>query len=137
MNSWIRAEYDRLRKAGWPASDALRAARTKDAFDDLENEGIVKLEAEIDPEGHDPSYVDTWTDRPQAWRDRTKKEISERASSEGTWGIVAYARASEDAVWEEVYSCWDFVGTDWKDSGYDVDARLAAVEYHAKLGAAS
>ena len=136
MNKRVRSEYGRLRKKGWPAKDALRAARVKDAFDDLENAGLVKFEVLMDPECHDASYVDTWIDKSEAWRQRTKREIRDRADQEGTWGIVTSIRASEDAGWEEVDSVWDFVGDDWKDSGYDTDVMNSAVDAVQKKVAA-
>ena len=127
MDKRILAEYSRLRSLGWRAKDAIDAARTLAQFERLEILGLVKLAIEPEQEQYDASYVDTW-DLSERRREAAKKEIMDRVASEGTYFVMAMARASESDEFLCVDSCGGFIGDDWIDSGYDVDLRRAAVE---------
>ena len=120
MNPWIKAEYERLRRNNWRAVDALRAARVKDRFEDLQNERLVRFrfEPECDMyefgEGEEPF----------------REEITERINREGYWIVCTDYLNAETEEWEQAEAIGGFIGDDWQDSGYDVDLRLAAIEAH-------
>lgn len=126
MNSWIRLEYMRLRHKGWTASAALRAARIHDAWTDLENEGVVRIEHPIDCEPYDDTYVDTWDDLSPAKRERYKKELHDTIERWGVYGIVGEFFDGKD--WHEVDSVWSILGNDLTDNGYDVDIKSATID---------
>lgn len=116
----MRSEYTRLRRIGWRASEAFRAAKTKENFDALnvgENnedpDGLVRFRIVEDLDGStDVNF------------DGTEKEIEkvrERANQLGLWGIVGEYRLTPTSGWWPADSVWGFVGDDWRDSGYDVD----------------
>lgn len=126
-NETIEREYRRLRGAGWRACDAWRAACTRAAFDALEAAGVVRLRVEVDEVLYDDSYIDTWTDKTEAWRKRERKETWARIEHEGVWGLISEYLDPVDG-WVTIWDCWGFIGDDWRDSGYDTDARGAAVK---------
>lgn len=127
MNAYTKAEYFRLRVLGWEAKQALRAARVKDAFTDAEKTGLVKLETEIDCEPYDMSFYDTW-DASERQIAHWKKITSERIDREGLYGLVSYVRNTKRDAWEQVDSCWGFIGDDWRDGGYDTDIMQACLD---------
>lgn len=114
MNATVRAEYKRLRRKGWTASDAMHAAEVNAAFEEAEAEGLVAFEV-IPDESADLSFLDQ-----DCMEDVREAEYS-RADSCGTWGIVATVNG------KTVDSVWGFIGDDWKDSGYDTDVKAAAL----------
>lgn len=57
-----------------------------------------------------------------------KCDEAQRIERNGVSGIVAQVRTAL-GEWVDVDSCWGFVGDDWKDSGYDLDAMTAALDY--------
>src|SRR5271170_7927826 len=124
-------EIEYLRSKGWKLMDAVRAARTRAAFDILSDD-FVKLEPVSDNEQYDDSYIDTWTDRTARQREKDRKELWERIRSEGTWGLVSYWRPNPRASWNQVDAIGGFVGDDWKDSGYDIDLMSAALHEVAR-----
>lgn len=124
---WISPEYRRLRKAGWTASMAFRAASTLEAFVELLKQELVKIE--VDPDDYDASYIDTWTDKSESYRERARKEVQRRLEQDGAWSVSVWARASTEDDFELVDSVGGFLGDDWMDSGYDVDLREAAIAW--------
>lgn len=119
MEQAVIKEYRRLRSF-FRASQALSYARTKALFDDLEQQGKVRLTIKPDCEIYDDSFIDTWTDQSEASREKFRKELHERIDNDGVWGVVG-EYLDIDNHWVIVDSCWSFVGDDWKDSGYDYD----------------
>lgn len=127
MNPWTRHEYNRLRALGWTASDALRSARIKDRFSDLENDGLVKLELEPECDFYDDSYLESCGLTPDRLA-REREDLRNRIERDGHWILVAYYRADDESEWIAADSCGGFIGDDWKDSGYDTDLRSAAID---------
>ncbi len=127
----LHKEYARLRTRGWPAAEAFRSAKINVAFDDARRAGQVDFRTRDDQEPFDASYIDTWTDLSETARDKARKDALKRVESEGTYGIVSYVlrTCSEGVTHEiEIDSCWGFIGDGWKDSGYDVDLKRAALD---------
>jgi hypothetical protein len=60
--------------------------------------------------------------------ERQYQEFVDKVNREGVWGIVSQYRCPCCGTWKTVDSCWGFVGGDWKDSGYDLDIKQAALE---------
>lgn len=114
----VKREYLRLRRRGWRAVDAIRAARIHERWRELEGDRVkIDLLPEID--AYDYDLVESEKDR---------KAIAARIESEGYWIAVAYIRLHDDDEWEEVESIGGFIGDDFDDSGYDVDLKLTALE---------
>lgn len=130
MNTFIRAEYMRLRAKGWTASAALRAARIEDTWTDLVNEGVVRIEHPIDEEPYDDSYIDTWDDLSPAKRERCKKELHDTIERWGVYGIVG--AFFDGKSWVTVDSVWSILGNDLDDTGYDVDIKEATIDAYEK-----
>jgi hypothetical protein len=126
MNDWTRLEYRRLRNKGWTAQAALRAARIDDAWTDLVNEGVVRIENPYDPEPYDDSYIDTWDDLSPAKRERAKRELHATIERHGVYGIVGEFFDGEH--WVQVDSVWGIFGNDLADNGYDVDIKQATID---------
>ena len=57
-----------------------------------------------------------------------KCDEAQRIERDGVTGIIAQVRTAL-GKWIEVDSCWGFVDDDWRDSGYDLDAMEAALDY--------
>lgn len=125
MNTFIRAEYMRLRRKGWTASAALRAARVEDTWTDLVNEGVVRIENPFDSEPYDDSYIDTWDDLSPAKRERAKKELHDTIERWGVYGIQGAFFDGES--WVETDTVWGILGNDLDDTGYDVDIKEATI----------
>jgi len=129
-----RREYARLRVQGWSAGEALRTARTNVRFSQLEAAGVARLRVEPDSEPYDASFIDAWDDMSEAERKREKAEILTRANNEGVYGFVCEIRNPyRHELWEQVDACWGFIGDDWRNSGYDTQAKDSAIEALAKL----
>ena len=128
MSPWIKQEYERLRRKDWPAKDALRAAKVRDQWDDLENEGKVRIVSEPSPDLYDDSYIDTWTDVSQAKREQARKELWARIERDGVWMYASEFWDEEIQDWKSADAIGDFVGNEFRDSGYDTDLREAAIE---------
>jgi hypothetical protein len=99
-----------------------RKKTINDRFSALEERGLVKFDVVVDECMHDDSYIDTW-DVSEEEKAQTKKELWERIGNDGVWGIVGSFRVSTDARWEQGDGVWDFIGDDWRDSGYDTDVK--------------
>jgi len=125
MNPAVLTEYRRLRGVYHSAKAALDAARVNVAFDAAAAQGLVALRVVADHDTYDASFVDTW-DLSSGRRARIKKEILRRADDEGVWGVVALAKGPCGHL-HETDSCWGFIGNEWRDSGYDVDFKRAAL----------
>lgn len=145
MNKYTVAEYHKLRRKGWHAKEALRAARIKDEWLDAESEGFVKLDIVADDcvsldgilgDCYDPKVI---TDiSPKRLAAQRKLEI-ERINRDGVWGIVgkvkvpACSKCHSNERWETVESIWGFVGDDWKNSGHDTDVMSAVLTARKKI----
>lgn len=129
MNAYIRSYYKSFRNAGYPAHHALHAARAKDSFEDLENDGNVRLVCQEEEE----NYYDVYgvPDDPK------EKEQQDRFLE--LWGCY-YVGAE---VLDHTTGRWipaDGVGmcvynhpTDPEDNWYVADIMAAAVEMHGEL----
>ncbi len=154
MDNKLLKAYRQERKHYWTAAEALRAARTRLAWDELDgwegNDqydatvsrpyfwgsgfGPVRLRLEIDDCVYDDSYIDTWTDETQAYRDKVRRELWERIERDGVWGLIGEFWNGQE--WEHADSCWGFVGDDWQNSGYDIDIMQATIDaYHEHMTA--
>jgi hypothetical protein len=91
-NATLR-RYRALRATGLSARHSLSSARTLEAWERLEDAGLVRLDVRPDD-----SY--DWDDA----------EERERFGNDGAWGLVGEYRLSEDDKWEHGDSCWGFVG---------------------------
>jgi DNA-binding Lrp family transcriptional regulator len=111
-----KREYKRLRAKGWTADQALRAAKVLERFRELEAEGLVRFSAHEDPEPYEHGDVGD------------EQETNERIEALGVWGIVSERYCAVCEHWTPVDSVWGFIGDDWKDSGYDTDVKLAAID---------
>lgn len=125
MNTDTITRYNRERKLGFSAKCALQNAKTREKFKRYECAGLVRIRIEPDLERYDESYVDTW-DCSSKKKDRIKKEIFAKLERDGAWGIIAEACVNER--WMEMDSVWGFIGEEWRDSGYDVDLMMAAID---------
>lgn len=142
-------EYQRLRRKGWRSADAWQVATVKarwedaggyiktDGYDEDTTEHPVRLRIEPDEiVSLDDLAGDTFDpkanpDIPKARMDREREAFIETVNRDGVWGVIAEYWNGEK--WVHADSCWGFVGDDWQDSGYDVDAMEAALEALAKL----
>jgi len=120
-------EYERLRAKGFSEKDASRAAKIAVAFDEAERREVLRFRVLPDQEMYDDSYIDTWEDMTKEERTQAKLELWQKIERDGVWGIVVEKYFKCDACgrqgWEQVDSCWGFVGDDWQDSGYDTDLK--------------
>lgn len=121
MDKGIVREIKRLRKKGWPMINALRVAKIRARFAELEAEGLVRLTIEPDCEPYDDTYIDTWDDLTPAQRKAEKKKLWDRIEREGVWGVVGKYRVGDR--WHTGGSCWGFIGEDYED---DTDTDIMA-----------
>ena len=126
LTKTVLREYWRLRRKDWPASQAMHAARVKEAWDAAEAEGLVQMVAEPDPELHDDSYIDTWGLRP-CDVEREKKGLWRTIERDGVWMYASQFRVSKDREWETADSIGDCIG-DLDDTGYDVSLKSGALD---------
>jgi hypothetical protein len=137
MDKRIKKEYFLLRSKGWKAIHALRDARIKIKFEDLEADGMVRIVAEPDEaytwagHGGDCYNVDLLADTVPggartilAW----KKAEMERVERDGFTYVKTEVQCPCCGSWEFVDGIGGFVGDDWKDSGYDTDLMATAIE---------
>jgi hypothetical protein len=109
MNSWILAEYKRLRKLDWTAQDALRAAKIKDEFEDLENEGLVKFDIV-------PDEILSFNDlKCEGMTKKEEQKLSKRIDRDGVWEIFTSFRVSKSEKWQHVDGVIGFVGDALKE----------------------
>ena len=108
----LTSEYKRLRRLGWRASDAARAARVTERFDDAEAEELVRIHTMADYDA-DTSY---WTPDDYA-----------RAERDGVWGLCSDYRCPLCGGWVSADSVFGFIGDDYHDSGYDTDVKAEAL----------
>ena len=122
MNRDIRSLYSRERSLGFQASVALRNAKTRHQWDDMQARSVVALRVVPD-------------DSPDlSWADEKTLECARR---DGVWGLVAEYRCSCCHSWVIAGSVWGFIGGDWRDSGYDTTLMAEAMEARVALGAES
>ena len=116
MNKGINREYKRLRKAGWTAKAAFRAAKVRDEFEARDD---VRLT--IVPDS-DMCFSD-WLVCEDGLTEQQINELKDTAMDEGFWGVVGEFCDDVDGeeVWVQVDSVWGFLGSGWRDSGYDTD----------------
>lgn len=124
MDQEIQREYARLRSKQWSAKEALNAAKVNVSFAVFEREGYVRLRVEADD--IDLPFLD---DR-DVFEETAANAARARCSREGVWGFIVEALNPLGAgVWHQIDSTWGFIGDDWKDSGYDTDAKKAAIKW--------
>ena len=56
-----------------------------------------------------------------------KCDEAHRIESEGMYGVLSQYRDAAGGWQDTDAACWGFIGDDWKDSGYDLDAMHAAL----------
>jgi hypothetical protein len=78
----------------------------------LERRNLVRIRWEPDPEAHDDSYIDTWTDRTPDERAEIKTETRAIVERNGCWGIIGEFRLTQGAEWEQADSVWQYVPAD-------------------------
>lgn len=115
-------EFRRLRAEGHSLQYAYLAAHIREAWEDAEEEGLVRLHA-VPDEVYDDSYVDTWGLSP-ARAERAKRALWDTIDRDGVW--VYFAQVNQDGTWETVDSIGGVIG-DITASGYDVDLKYAAL----------
>lgn len=142
MDNSTLKKYKQLRRTGWPATCALRNARTIVEWDHADGYTVAAYEAPCEPDqyghpgrvrlverpddmGYDASFVDTW-DETEAKKEKIKTAIYERCNRDGVWGYVA--EVWDGAQWVDADSIWGFIGTDFEGSGYDTDLMRAALD---------
>lgn len=132
--SWRAHYYSELRRAGYNAQDALRGAKTWDAFTDAEGAGLVRLRAEPEQE----SYFDVYGE-PEGFTALNGRRVSAKEERDdiaklidtvGCWWIVA--------EWQDAEGFWhasDSVGMnihhnplDPRDNCYVLDLMRSAVD---------
>lgn len=128
----LQHEYERLRRKGFRASEALRAARINDAFEWAEYDGTLRFEVVYCDEPYDDSYVDTWHDKTETQREHVKGEIRRRVEVDGHTGIRVVRLGENGETVDVPYSVYGFIGNDGRDSGCDVDMKLDALTMIAK-----
>ena len=146
MNMRTKRNYVRLRRAGWTAENAWRAAKvnekweaaggyTVDGTDSVlvrsrEDDAMVRavILPDIDP---DLSWLDA---------DNGPILVDGKWMSSEQYGDMIRARAMTDGVhvvitqywdgetWQDADSCGGFIGEDWNDSGYDTDMMESALD---------
>jgi len=112
---------------GRNAELAIRAARTLIEFQELADAGLVKIDYEPDQDP-DPSFYDTWEHLSERTRNRLKEEYCEDC-----FGVITYARTTEDEDFEDVDSIWGCAG--YKDPAspfencYVIDLMKTAIKH--------
>ena len=101
-------------------------------FRELEEVGLVKIEADPEVDFHDDSYVDTW-DLPEHEALKEKTAIQDRIELEGLWIYTAYFRLSVEDEWIPTDSMGNIIGS-LEDLGYEYDLRKAVVEAYELEG---
>ena len=116
----VVAEYRRLRALGFQAWTALHSARTNVAFEDKEDDGLVRMRI-VSDDSPDLSFLDQ-----ECFSDIRRQQLN-RANDDGCWGIVSEVKCPCCGEWTEADSVWGFIADDWKDSGYDSDVKADAL----------
>lgn len=135
MNAHVRNRYAQARRAGYPPADALRTARIVDAFEDMENAGMVRIIAEPEQEsyfdvyGEPEGYVNEHGRRVSAEEQRA--EIVRTLEQDGCWYVAAQVQCSECEEWRTVDGIGMNTGygdpTDWRVNWYVPDLMSAAL----------
>jgi hypothetical protein len=117
----------------------IEMKRIAELFGQLESEGVVRLRVEPDDIYHpDNLFGDVYNpeanpDIPPERLKRAEQEEIDRVNREGVWGLITEYYDHYSGKWTEAFSCWGFIGDDWKDSGYDTDAKdMAITEYYSQ-----
>ena len=126
IQGWVRHCYNEYRAKGYNAETALHAARIKDRFTDLENEGLVRLHAEPECDVYDDSYIDTWDHLSEEGKKRAKKELWDQIEREGCWIWIGQWRANDEAEWEYADNIGGIIGDAL--CGYEIDLMQSAIE---------
>lgn len=130
---YLRANYLRERRKGNNARAAWRNVLVNALWDTLDygdKDGRTLVRLRIVPDDADFNNLcgDTFdlkynpNIRP-AKLARELAEFREKVERDGVWGVIGEFRTSAKEPWQHADSCWEFVGDDWKDSGYDVDIK--------------
>jgi hypothetical protein len=105
IDSNVRSKYHRLRRAGWRAEEAIRAARILERWDKAESDGLVRLQAIPD---EDWTIKDNGCSCGNPVCQRRERESFER---DGAWGSVGEYRTDTDSEdWTHADSVWGHVG---------------------------
>lgn len=126
MTPQLEKAYRKERSLGWPAQGAIRNARTRILWAELEDDrdrpgeiGVVRLKIEWD-DCPDLSYLD------QDCFAKDRAHEYARANRDGVVGIVG--QYWDGSKWRIADSVWGFIGDDWRNSGYDTDVMCATLD---------
>jgi hypothetical protein len=138
MTAEITSLYAKARKAGYPAAQALRAAKIVNDWQSLESDGKVRME--INPE--EDSYFDVYGE-PDAYEGENGKRVSaEQAKVElvdllDRWGCYYVVTEYLDANGEWQHA--DFIGmcvyldpADWRENWYIPDLMAEAIRLYTE-----
>jgi hypothetical protein len=120
MTTAMSREYWRLRALGWRAQYAFHAARVNVRFEEAERRGLVRFIRQ----GDDTMTLEDLAG--EGMSERQMLDFAYRVDTEGAWYVGTEFQIG--GRWAPADSVGGFVGDDWKDSGYDVDMREAALE---------
>ena len=111
---------------GRNAELALSAARTFGKWEEMEADGLVKIEAHID-HNPDPSFYDTW----EHLSDKTREQLKQ-AYCDDCWGVITYYRCPHCGDWQQADSVWGCSGysnpCDAFENCYVIDLMQSAIE---------
>lgn len=148
----VKREYFALRRVGWLAKWAYHGAVTRCRWRALGGwivadseareccklkpwdgcEGRVRIRVvPDDTASFDDLCGDTYNptahpDIPPARIAREREEFRRMVDSGGVWGIIGEFWNGDR--WQQVDSCYGFVGDDWRESGYLEDCQWATLE---------
>jgi len=133
----LQALYHKFRKAGYTPPEALYSAKVWTAFEELESQGLVRLQADYEEEcyfdvfGEPEGYIDEngQTITPE----QEKANIIDMIERLGNYYIYSQARCSECGQWQTLDSVGHCVGYEYPLSPYDncyvVDLCQAAIDH--------
>lgn len=114
----------------------LREISTRSQWEALEDAGLVRLDIVPDYDIDLDNILGTCYDIDSVGRfdggkrrlDKQREMEIDRINREGVWGVVGQYRLYDNDQWENANSCSGFVGSEWKDSGCDMDIMAETVE---------
>jgi hypothetical protein len=124
--------YKQYRRNGYTAENALREARVRVKWAELEDDK-VRLQilpdemCDIDNLKGDTFNPKANPDVPVSRLEREEREFEGRVNSDGVWGIMGEYKCPCCGQWITADSVWGFVGDDWKNSGYDSDVMYSTM----------
>jgi hypothetical protein len=120
-NARTRLEWDKHEVAEYSSGDAIDPKRGNVRLRVVPDE-MCSLE---DLEG-DCFNSQANPDIPASRLQRDREDFIAKVNRDGVWGIIGEYFDGE--VWKHADSCFEFVGDDWKNSGYDTDIMRATLD---------